>query len=59
MNVGIFPDILKVGQISPIFKKGDPQQFGNYRPVSTLPVLSKIFEKLIFSDLKLILGITI
>ncbi len=32
-------------------KKGDPQLFGNYRPVSTLPIFGKIFEKIIFNRL--------
>ena len=50
MDVGIFPEILKVGQVSPIFKKGNPQLLDNYRPISTLPVLSKIFEKLYTKD---------
>ena len=51
MDEGLFPDLLKIGQISPIFKKGNPQLFDNYRPVSTLPVLSKIFEKIIYRRL--------
>ena len=51
IEIGIFPDILKVGQITPIFKKGNPQLFQNYRPVSTLPCFGKIFEKIIYSRL--------
>ena len=51
IDIGIFPDILKVGQITPIFKKGNPQLMQNYRPVSTLPCFSKIFEKIIYSRL--------
>ena len=35
---GTFPDILKVGKITPIFKKGDHQLFDNYRPVSLIPL---------------------
>ena len=49
MKNGIFPDILKVGKITPIFKKGNPEDIGNYRPVSTLPIFGKIFEKIIYS----------
>ena len=48
MSSGIFPNILKLGIVSPVFKKGDPQKFDNYRPISTLPILSKIFEKLLY-----------
>ena len=44
---GIFPEYLKVAFISPIYKKESKLYVGNYRPVSILPVLSKIFEKLI------------
>ena len=51
MNSGTFPELLKVGQISPIFKKGNPQLLDNYRPVSTLPMLSKLFEKIIYRRL--------
>ena len=49
MRLGIFPDTLKTGLVSPIYKKGDPQLLDNYRPISTLPIFRKIFEKLIYS----------
>jgi len=49
MKDGIFPDILKIGKITPIFKKGSPEDMGNYRPVSTLPIFGKLFEKIIYS----------
>ena len=51
MQSGTFPDELKIGRISPIYKKQNPQLFENYRPVSTLPIFGKIFEKLIHSRL--------
>ena len=51
METGSFPAILKTGQISPIYKKGNPQLMENYRPVSTLPCLGKIYEKIIYSRL--------
>lgn len=43
---GIFPKSLKKSVIHPIFKKGDRNQIDNYRPISILPSLSKILEKL-------------
>ena len=49
MKYGIFPDVLKIGKITPIFKKGNPEDIGNYRPVSTLPIFGKIFEKIIYT----------
>ena len=33
IELGIFPDILKLGQVTPVFKKGDSQLLQNYRPV--------------------------
>ncbi|ELT93648.1 hypothetical protein CAPTEDRAFT_41692, partial [Capitella teleta] len=51
INTGIFPDRLKLAKITPIFKKGDPHECGNYRPISILPTVSKVFEKIILSQL--------
>ncbi len=48
---GVFPKVLKIGKITPIFKKGDSRYFDNYRPVSTLPIFGKILEKIIYSRL--------
>ena len=44
---GYFPDNLKLGCITPIFKNGDRDKVNNYRPICTLSPLSKIFEKVI------------
>ena len=41
-----FPSVLKHANITPVFKKGYRGSKGNYRPVSILPVIFKIFEKL-------------
>ena len=40
-----FPDILKSAIIKPIYKKEDKNDISNYRPISILPVISKIFER--------------
>ena len=47
--MGKFPDIPKKVEVSPVYKKDDMNDKQNYRPVSTLSNLSKIFEKLIYS----------
>ena len=49
---GIFPDDLKMAKITPIYKKGERSDPGNYRPISILPTLSKIIEKHIASQLR-------
>ena len=41
-----FPTGLKHARVIPIFKKGNPNETGNYRPISILPLVSKIFERL-------------
>lgn len=48
---GIFPDELKVARITPLYKGGNKQDLNNYRPVSVLPVFSKIYEKVIHQRL--------
>ncbi len=45
---GIFPDILKLAKVIPIYKEEDPQIFSDYRPVFVLPMLSKVLEKPMF-----------
>ena len=49
--IGVFPDSWKIARITPIFKSGKTDDRSNYRPISILPVLSRIFEKLIFNQL--------
>ena len=48
---GIFPDQLKIGKICPIHKQGDKKLIANYRPISILPVFSKVYEKAIYTRL--------
>ena len=48
---GVFPDQLKLADITPIFKSVDSMAKKNYRPVSILNSVSKLFEKLIQKQL--------
>ena len=47
MLTGTFPDELKITRVIPLFKSGNRNLMSNYRLISILPTLSKIFEKLI------------
>ena len=52
MHCGIFPNQLKVAKVLPLYKSGDTNDVSNYRPISILPIFSKLFEKLLCSRLK-------
>ena len=51
IKLSTFPEILKHADITPLYKKGKKDIKGNYRPVSILPNLSKIFEKCMFEQM--------
>ena len=51
LSTGTYPDIWKLANVTPIFKKGDQQLIANYRPISLLPLCGKIFEKIIFNTI--------
>ena len=46
--VYVYPDMWKLANVTPIFKKGDKQLIKNSRQISFLPICGKIFEKYIF-----------
>lgn len=48
---GIFPNQLKISKVVPIHKTDDKRNLANYRPVSLLPTISKIYEKLAYNQL--------
>ncbi len=53
---GIFPDILKTAVVHPIFKKNDKKICANYRPISLLSNISKIFERAMYDRIELFLN---
>ena len=50
LTEGVFPDELKLANVLPLFKSGDPFLFNNFRPVSLLCVLWKVFEKVMYPN---------
>ena len=51
LEKGILPDDLKLADVSPIFKKEDSLKKENYRPVSILPHMSKVFERILYKQI--------
>ena len=48
LQLGIFPDIWKDAIVTAIYKKGDRQTKVNYRPISLLSCISKVFERIVY-----------
>jgi len=48
---GCYPGVWKMGQVTPLFKKNDEFKKENYRPVTVLPVLNNIYERLLVAQL--------
>ena len=48
---GIFPDIWKLANVIPIYKKGDKSQPFNYRPVALLSCIGNLQERIIFKNM--------
>ena len=51
LETSIYPDVWKLANVIPIFKKGNNQLIRNYRPISLLPICGRIFEKIVFNCL--------
>ena len=48
---GEFPDLMKLAKVIPVYKKSNKNDLANYRPISLLPIFSKIFEKAVHKRL--------
>ena len=51
VDAEIFPNEWKIAKVTPLFKKGSKREPGNYRPISVLPFVSKVFEKIVYHQL--------
>mgnify|MGYP001950330936 CR=1 FL=1 len=51
LETGNFPDSLKLARVTPIHKEDQKTDINNYRPISVLPPISKIFEKVVYNQL--------
>jgi len=51
IKTGIVPQGFKIGKVTPIYKSGPRNSMDNYRPITVLPVCSKIYEKCIYKQL--------
>ena len=51
LSSGIYPSNLKLAKVLPIYKKGDSKSLNNYRPISILSTLNKIYEKILYARL--------
>ena len=51
LSTGYFPSKFKVARVIPLHKGGCKDDLNNYRPISLLPLISKIFEKIVYNQL--------
>ena len=58
MLKGKIPQSWKNAKVTPIFKAGDPTDVSNYRPISVIPVLMKVFERIVYDQLSTYLNDT-
>ena len=55
MSTGSFPDAWKQSNVTPVHKGGDADDPGNYHPISVVPIVARVLEKIIASQLSLYL----
>ena len=47
MSIGLFPNDWKIARVAPVYKDGPTDVDSNYRPISVLPEVSRLFRKLV------------
>ena len=47
IDLGYYPDDMKIAKVTPIYKKGDHNDLDNYRPISVLTQFNQIFERIL------------
>ena len=50
LTEGVFPALWKMANVHPVFKAGDSRLLTNYRPISVLPILAKVFETIVYQQ---------
>ena len=48
---GVFPDDWKCARVTPLFKQGEASDLNNYRPISVISVIAKVFERIVYDQL--------
>ncbi len=51
LNTGVFPNDSKIARVTPIYKSEEKTDCGNYRPISIISNVGKVFEKVIYNQL--------
>ena len=51
MLSGTFPDDWKCARVTPLFKQGEASDLNNYRPISVISVIAKVFERIVYDQL--------
>ena len=51
LTIKCYPDSLKFAKVGPVYKAGDKDNLDNYIPISVLPTVAKVFEKLIYEQM--------
>ena len=51
LGTASFPDSWKTARVTPIFKDGEKDDKSNYHPISILPLIAKVFERIVFNQL--------